>query len=451
MSRAAAILDQAAAPPTTSRRGAAAGFGDMAPPPWPFFDEDERAAVEAVLRSGSVNYWTGREGRAFEREFAEACGCRYGIALANGTVALELALRALGIGAGDEVVLTPRTFIASASCVVLRGARPVFADVDPVSQNVTAGSIRRAFAPRTRALIAVHLAGWPCEMDAILDLAREHGLKVIEDCAQAHGATYKGRPVGSLGDVGAFSFCQDKIMTTGGEGGMLVTNDEALWRTAWAYKDHGKSYDAVYNREYPPGFRWLHESFGTNWRMTELQAAIGRVQLRKLPDWLEQRRRNAAILTDAFRHQPALRVTQPPLHVRHAYYKYYVFVRPERLKPSWNRDQIMAALVSEGVPCFSGSCSEIYREQAFIRAGIGPDKALPVAQMLGETSLMFPVHPTLTDGDVLRTCRVIDTVLAQATDESWSPRTGAASRFGSKSPADALDDQDRACVDEPVH
>ena len=380
--------------------------------PWPFFDEDERTAVDTVLRSGSVNYWTGQEGRAFEREFAEACCRRHGIALANGTVALELALQVLGIGPGDEVVVTPRTFVASAGCIVLRGARPVFADVDPVSQNITAESVERVLSPRTRAVIAVHLAGWPCEMAPLLKLVRARGLSVIEDCAQAHGATYHGRPVGSFGDLAAFSFCQDKIMTTGGEGGMLLMDDEAMWKAAWAYKDHGKSYDAVYNREHPAGFRWLHQSFGTNWRLTEMQAAIGRVQLRKLPQWLERRRRNAAILTDCFREIPALRVTEPP--VGHAYYKYYTFVRPERLKEGWDRDRVMAAIAAEGVPCFSGSCSEIYLEQAFEPAGLRPEERLPVARALGETSLMFLVHPTLTDADMLRACRVVKEVLGLA-------------------------------------
>jgi dTDP-4-amino-4,6-dideoxygalactose transaminase len=232
--------------------------------PWPSFTPEEADAVQKVLLSNKVNYWTGTEGREFEKEFAAYCGAKHAIALTNGTVALELALFALGIGPGDEVITTSRTFIASASCIVMRGATPVIADVDPVSQNVTAETIRPLITPRTRAIIAVHLAGWPCDMDPILALAREHGLKVIEDCAQCHGATYKGRPVGSLGDVAAFSFCQDKIMTTGGEGGMLTTRDTALWERAWAFKDHGKSFDAVYNRQHPPGFRWLHESFGTN-------------------------------------------------------------------------------------------------------------------------------------------------------------------------------------------
>jgi dTDP-4-amino-4,6-dideoxygalactose transaminase len=382
--------------------------------PWPFFPQDEIDPVTIVLSSGKVNYWTGMEGRDFEREFAAYTGCRQAIALANGTVALELALYALEIGPGDEVIVTSRTFIASASCVVMRGATPVMADVDPVSQNVTADTIRAVLSPRTKAIITVHLAGWPCDMDPIMALAREHGLKVIEDCAQAHGATYQGQPVGSLGDMAAFSFCQDKIMTTGGEGGMLTTSDQNLWERAWAFKDHGKSFDAIYNRPHPPGFRWLHETFGTNWRLTEIQSAIGRVQLRKLPRWTRDRQCHAAILTECFSTIPALRVTAPFPGIGHAYYKYYTFVRPDMLKSDWNRDRIMTAITAEGIPCYTGSCSEIYREKAFTDAGLAPPRRLPVARELGETSLMFLVHPTLCEADMADTCRAVDKVIAVA-------------------------------------
>ncbi|MGA2152381.1 MAG: DegT/DnrJ/EryC1/StrS aminotransferase family protein [Geobacteraceae bacterium] len=380
--------------------------------PWPHFDADEIEAATATLQSGKVNYWTGEEGRAFEREFSLFTGCKHAIALANGTVALELALYALGISPGDEVIVTCRTFIASASCIVMRGASPVLADVDPVSQNITADTIRPCITSRTKAIIAVHLAGWPCDMDPIVELAREHGVKVVEDCAQAHGAAYKGHPVGSLGDIAAFSFCQDKIMTTGGEGGMLTTNDKELWEKAWSFKDHGKIFDAVYNRPHPPGFRWLHESFGTNWRLTEMQSAIGRVQLTKLPGWIETRRQNASKLTECFSSVPSLRVTIPPVEIGHAYYKYYTFVRPERLKQGWNRDRVMAAMIAEGIPCFSGSCGEIYLEKAF--NGLAPRERLPVARIIGETSLTFLVHPTLSDADMADTCRAIMKVFAHA-------------------------------------
>jgi len=387
-------------------------------PPWPFFEQDEMAAVTRVLQSGKVNYWTGEECRLFEEEFAKSVGVEYAVAMMNGTVALEAALMALNIVPGDEVIVPPRSYIASASCAMMRGARPVFADVNRDSQNVTAADIEKVITNRTRAIIAVHLAGWSCEMDDIVTLARQRGLAVIEDCAQASGACYKGKPVGSFGDAAAFSFCQDKIMTTGGEGGMLVTRDREVWSKVWSYKDHGKSYDAVYrNKDLKPGpsFRWLHESFGTNWRMTEMQAAIGRIHLRKLPQWIEKRRRNASILTEAFQKIPALRVTIPPKDFFHAYYKYYVFIHPGMLKEGWNREKVMMAISAQGVPCFTGSCSEMYLEKAFDVDNLRPDERLPVAQELGDTAMMFLVHPTLQESDMHDTVKAVEKVMAEAT------------------------------------
>lgn len=386
-------------------------------PPWPFFDHDEIAAVTSALQSGKVNYWTGEEGRLFEKELAASIGVNYAVAMMNGTVALEAALMALNIGSGDEVIVTPRSYIASASCAVMRGAKPVFADVDRDSQNITAETIEKVITSHTRAIIAVHLAGWPCEMDAIMALAKKYGLAVIEDCAQASGAFYKGRPIGSFGDAAAFSFCQDKIMTTGGEGGMVVTNSKDIWSKVWSYKDHGKSYDAVYsNNDLKPGpsFKWLHESFGTNWRMTEMQAVIGRIQLRKLSDWIKRRRRHADLLTQAFLNIPALRVTTPPDHTSHAYYKYYVFVKPEMLKTGWNRERIIIAINAEGIPCFTGSCSEMYLEKAFDAGGMRPEKRLPVAEELGETAMMFLVHPTLSENDMRDMVRAVEKVMVVA-------------------------------------
>jgi len=386
--------------------------------PWPWFEPDEVEAASAVLRSGKVNYWTGEEGREFEKEYAAHVGVKHAIAVANGTVGLELALLALGIGPGDEVITTSRTFIASASCVAMRGATPVMADVDPNSQNINADTIRPVITPRTKAIVAVHLAGWPCDMDAILHLAREHKLYVVEDCAQAHGARYKGKPVGSMGDINSFSFCQDKIMTTGGEGGLVTTNDPELWERAWSFKDHGQSYDAVYRRQHQPGFRWLHESFGTNWRLTEMQSALGRVLLRKLNSQVEKRRYHAKMLTEALGGIPGLRTTVPPADIYHSYYRYYVFVCPEMLRPGWTRDRIMAALNAEGIPCFSGSCGEIYLEKAF--DGIRPESRLRVAKELGETSLAFLVHPTLSDDDIRDTISAVHKVMEHA---SWDPHS----------------------------
>lgn len=378
--------------------------------PWPSFTQEEADAVSQVLLSNKVNYWTGTECREFEKEFAAWAGTDYAVALANGTLALDVALQAMGIGEGDEVIVTPRSFIASVSTVVNAGAIPVFADVEADTGNLSARTIAPHITDKTKAIICVHLAGWPCDMDEIMALVKQHNLWVIEDCAQAHGAKYKGKPVGSIGHIGAWSFCQDKIMTTGGEGGMVTTNDKALWQKMWEYKDHGKNYDSIYHKQHPPGFRWLHDSFGTNWRMMEMQAVIGRIQLKKMAEWTKIRTQNAKILRDALTQfageQQFLRIPDIEFHQVmggdsvHAYYKYYVYVRPENLPENINRDSILNALNEKKIPCFSGSCSEIYLEKAFDNHPSRPNVRLTVAKELGETSLMFLIHPTLTTNEM---------------------------------------------------
>lgn len=386
-------------------------------PPWPNFSSEDALAVADVIASNRVNYWTGDECRKFESEYAAWCGSHKAVALHNGTVALDVALKALGVGPGDEVIVTPRTFIASISCVVTAGATPVFADVDLDTGNISPATIASRITAKTKAVIPVHLAGWPCDMDGILELARGNGIKVIEDCAQAHGARIGGRSVGTFGDIGAWSFCQDKIMTTGGEGGMVTTNDHELWSTMWSYKDHGKSWDAVYNKQHPPGYRWLHESFGTNWRMLEVQAVLGRLQLKKLPEWTMRRTQIAHKMMAVLDQFPnILRVPKPGSGVTHAYYRLYAYVRTEALAAGWSRDRIVAECNALGAPVFQGSCSEVYLEKAFDGSGFRPEERLPNAMALGENSLMFLTHPNITDEDVYRVCEVFERVLRDASN-----------------------------------
>ena len=388
--------------------------------PWPCFTDEEIDAVSAVLRSNKVNYWTGDEGRCFEQEFANWTASKFAIVLANGTLALDLALNALQIGArnggspADEVIVSPRSFIASVSCVVNAGAIPVFADVDMNSGNMTAGTVRPVITDRCKAILPVHIGGWPCDMPALIEVAKPKGLKIIEDCAQAHGAKISGRSVGTFGDVGAWSFCQDKIITTGGEGGMVTCDDRELWSRMWSYKDHGKSYEAVYQRQHPPGFRWLHESVGTNWRMLEVQAVIGRIQLRRLDEMSQIRRSHAQAIWNAAAEFDAFRVPALPEGFEHAAYRAYVYVKPEKLKKEWSRDQIVAEINRRGVPCYHGSCSEIYREKAFASLKSKPVQRLTNARLLGETSLMFLVHPTIMPSEMDKTCSVIRDVFGMA-------------------------------------
>ena len=388
----------------------------MTIPSWPHFDSDQIKAVTSVLASGRVNAWTGEQTSSFEKEFARFCGNSHAIAIANGSLALSAAYLAIGLGPGDELITTPRTFVATASSAVLLGAKPVFADVDAESGAITAETIAPLITSRTKAISVVHLGGWPADMPLILDLARDHGLSVIEDCAQAHGARIQSQSVGSFGDVAAWSFCQEKIISTGGEGGMVTTSRADLWDAMWAFKDHGKTHEAVFGREHPYGFRWLHERFGSNFRLTELQSVIGRTQLQRLPEWSATRSRNALLLSDALSDCSAVRVPLPPEGIMHAWYKFYAFVKPDALAEGWSRDRILSEIASLGYPAFSGSCSEIYLEKCFQNAGLAPTERLPVARELGKTSLMFLVHPTITPEQmagyaeairsvVLRSCR----------------------------------------------
>jgi len=381
---------------------------------WPQFDDDQIDAATRVLSSGKVNTWTGDQTNAFEQEFAAWCGSSHAIAMANGSLALSSAYLALGLGPGDELITTPRTFIATASSAVLLGAKPVFADVDLDSAAITATTIAPLITPRTKAITVVHLGGWPADMPAICDLARSHGLAVIEDCAQAHGARIHGQSVGSFGDVAAWSFCQDKILTTAGEGGMVTTSGPELWDAMWAFKDHGKTHEAVFGREHPPGFLWLHHRFGSNFRLTELQSSIGRLQLQRLPEWTAARTRNALQLADSLADLPAVRVPLPPEGIEHAWYKFYAFVQPKALADGWNRDRILLEIAALGYPAFSGSCSEIYLEKCFQDAGLAPPGRLPVSRELGETSLMFLVHPTITPEQMAGYAEAVRSVVKRA-------------------------------------
>ena len=384
--------------------------------PWPDYSKEEADAIQKVLLSNKVNYWTGNECRQFEKEFSSWVGVKYAVALANGTLALDSAFKALKITSGNEVIVTSRTFIASVSSIINVGATPIFADIDMDSQNITALSIREKITKNTKAIVCVHLAGWPCEMDEIMKLAREFNLLVVEDCAQAHGALYKGKSVGSIGHIGCWSFCQDKIMTTGGEGGMITTNDELLWNSVWSYKDHGKSYKAVYSEEKSEGFRFLHESFGSNWRMTEIQASIGRIQLSRMNDWHIKRLSNANRIWKAAKQSKGLRVPDLGGDIEHAAYNCYVFVEGNQLKKNWDRDRIVKEINALGVPCYWGSCSEVYLEKAFENTVFRPHKRLHNARKLGDQSIMFLVHPSLKSDEIQKTCDVISAVMNLASE-----------------------------------
>jgi len=382
---------------------------------WPHFEEAEINAVSAILRSGKINRWTGGENARFEEALRKAAGVKHAIAVANGTLAIELALRGVGLNAGDEVIVPCRTFVATASAVVAQGGVPVVADVDLNTQNITAEAVVPLITPKTRGIIAVHHAGRPCDMDPIMALARSRGLFVIEDCAQAHGARYKDRPVGSIGDIGAWSFCQDKIITTGGEGGAVTTNADASYYTMWSYKDHGRDFDAVYNHPHPAGFRWLIESFGSNFRLTEMQAVLGTLGFEALPKWIEIRRRNAKIWDEALSGIPCVKIVPELENEFCAYYKYYFFINANRLKKGLTRDSVIDAVNALGIPAFSGTCWNISAEKCFEDMGWGKgEKELPNAFALKDTAVMLLTHPTITQEDMFAAAEKIRATLKGA-------------------------------------
>lgn len=338
--------------------------GDL--PGWPqFCDEAKQAAME-TLDSGKVNYWTGKKGVEFEEKFASFNGVGFAISTNSGTSALHTALAAMGIGPGDEVIVPSYTFIATSFCVLQAGAIPVFADVNRHDHCISVEDVERKITPRTKAIIPVHLYGNVCDMDPILELARKHDLRILEDCAQAHGATYKGRRVGSLGDAGAFSFCQSKAFTTGGEGGAIITSDENLAWECRSFRDHGYNVrERVRLLELEQKLPYIHDRVGYNYRLTEMQSAIGIHELARFESWnLANRQRNGQILLDSL--SELSEILYLPIHTAERQNGFFVF--PITL----NMDQIdcdmkafLNALTAEGVPNHPVFWPQCYQESAY--------------------------------------------------------------------------------------
>ena len=386
---------------------------------WPIYETSEIEEVCRVLGSGNVNYWTGSQTTSFENEFAALIGSTKAIAIANGSLALSAAYKSVGLQKGDELITTPRTFIATSSTAAELGVKLIFADVNIDSGCLTAETIEPLITKKTKAISLVHLGGWPADMESIMKLSRHYKIPVIEDCSQAHGAKIKNKSVGSFGLVSTWSFCQDKIISTGGEGGMITTSDPKIWDFIWSYKDHGKNYEKInINTHNHVGFRWMHDEIGTNMRLTEMQSVIGRSQIRKLNDWNLKRKINADFFRDSLSSISLLRIPTPPKEITHAWYRFYVYINPDRLMTDWDRDRIIKEIKELGVPIFSGSCSEIYLEKCLQKYGniniTTNSNRLPIAKELGETSLCFLVHPNLKYDEIDYQIKIIKQVLNKA-------------------------------------
>ena len=372
---------------------------------YPNFNKSTLKRVQQVLNSGRVNYWTGNECKDFEKEFSNYHKIKYSIAVSNGSVALEIALKALGLKNNDEVIVTPRSFIASASCVLNLGLKPIFADIDK-NGNLNIDGIKKAYNKNVKAIIVVHLNGMPCDLDPIVNFIKLKNLFLIEDCSQAHGAVYKGKKVGSFGHISTWSFCQDKIMSTGGEGGMISTKNEKIWLKCWSLKDHGKNYKNVFYKKQKTIFKWLHEDFGSNYRMTEIQAVIGREQLKSLDKQIKKRNlivnlylnelKDYYLKYDIFKkpefkyqtHSPEKDSKKYNQNI-HAFYRLNLFINKKKVK----QNILIQKLTKNKINCGVGACPEIYREKIFRKLKFYPKKRLLNAKLLGETSIMFPINP----------------------------------------------------------
>lgn len=333
---------------------------------WPSFSEDAIQAVEAVLRSGKVNYWSGPKGMEFEKKFAAWQGSKYAISCATGTAALHIALASLGIGPGDEVIVPSYTFIATSFSVVQAGAIPRFADVNIEDHCISIESAEKLVTKRTKAIIPVHLYGNVCDMDKVLAFAKKHNLYVIEDNAEAFGGYYKGKKTGTLGHMAACSFCQNKTFTTGGEGGMVTTdNDDWAW-TARSFRDHGYDVKERMNLlALEQKLPYIHNMVGWNYRMTEMQSAIGLAELDRIDNWnLPARKRNANIIMDILRDLPQIRFM--PIDTKDRQNGWYVMAFSLNIE-DMNCDiyQFVKAAAAEGTPCWKVFWPQCHTERAY--------------------------------------------------------------------------------------
>ena len=371
----------------------------------PFYSNKSIQKIGPLLKSGKVNYWSGNECKKFEQEFSNYLGNKYSLAVSNGSVALEMALKALSFNKRDKIIVSPRSFIMSASCTLSVGLKPVFADVDD-NGNLSIEGIKKVYSKNVRAIILVHLNGLSCDLDPIMKFAKKNKIFLIEDCSQAHGAIYKGKKVGTFGDISTWSFCQDKIISTGGEGGMISTNNKKLWLKCWSLKDHGKNYNSCFVKKHKIGFKWLHDNLGSNYRMTEMQALLGREQLKILDKQIKKRNIIANLylngLKDYYEKYNILK--KPDFEYKtsywmgskktrnkntHAFYRLNLYINKDKIEQL----KLIEQFNKKKINCGIGSCPEIYREKIFKNLNFYPKKRLSNAKLLGEISIVFPINP----------------------------------------------------------
>ena len=369
---------------------------------WPYYSQNEINRVSKILKSGKVNYWTGNECKNFEEVFKKKFKINYSIAVSNGTVALEAALKVLNLKKDDEVIVSCKSYQSSASAIVNIGAKPVFCDVNFNTQNIDVKYLEKKISRKTKAIICVHLGGWPCEMDKLVDIAKKNSLKIIEDCSQAHGAKFNKKYVGSFGDIAVWSFCNDKIISTGGEGGMIGIKKKKIWKKIWSYKEIGKNLDKVVKNKNKKnmGFAWVHDFFGSNLRMTEMQAAIGIIQLKKLDTTLRLRNKINKLIWKKLKQYKSIIIPDLSENLELAPYRCYVKLNFNYIKKKYNLKKIIKLLNKDQIICNEGSCSEMYLEKSFKNIGFSPSKRLPNASKLTKISLAFFINPLIKKSEL---------------------------------------------------
>jgi perosamine synthetase len=391
-------------------------------PIWPAYGKEEIEVADQVLRSGHLARQSGTWVQRFEKEYARKFGIKHAIAVSSGTAAIHVALAALGVGPGDDVIHTAHCFIGTATPTLHAGAVPIFADIDERTFNISPASIEQQITPHTKAIVPVHLNGLPADMDSILRIAREHKLFVVEDAAQAHGSEFGGKLAGTMGVFGCFSFWEDKLITTAGEGGMIVTNDDDLALQARKIHHHG---EVRRDGDYYQGERlYYHDTLGYNYRMTEIQGAIGCVQLQRLDEYVRQRRQNAHRLTGLLSEVPGVIPPYEPENCKHVFYKYVV--RLDRRATQASSKEVVEALSAEGIPVSRRYPTPLHQQPLFTeRHGQGNTSApfcwykgdlkygggLPKAERLPNDLVRLPLTPNLSNDDLVDIARGVSKVM----------------------------------------
>jgi len=359
---------------------------------WPKYQNKEIISAIKILKSGKVNYWTGKQNKNFEKQFQKYFNLKHAVTVANGTAALYLAVKVLNLKKNSEILVTPRSYFASASCILMNDCKPKFTDIDLATQNICVKTLEKNISNKTKAIICVHLNGYPCDMKEIMKIAKKNNIFVIEDCSQAHGAMIGNKHVGSFGDIGVWSFCQDKIISTGGEGGMISTKKTSFYKKIWSMKDQGRNIDKV--GKFKNGkFQYLHDYLGLNLRMTEVQAKLGSIQLSNLKKTIKKRNFNANLIIDFLKkYSDVFHIFKIKKNYKHAFYRLCLTLKISKKKIN----NLFNKCSEKKIEIFSGPCPEIYKEKIF-KKFLGKKFFLKNANYLSGRTISFLVDQTISE------------------------------------------------------